>query len=324
MAPPVTAALVVVLGLVCGAGGVARAQLVTEAGATVADVRFEGNRIVEGERLLQEIRTRPGVTFDPDVVDEDVKSLYRLGLFRDIAVEETDVPGGIVVTFVLKENPRIREVVVEGADELDEDKVREVIQTAQASLLDADIVREDVRRIRALYDSEGYTDARVTSVIENAGDSVDVVFRILENEEVFVVEISFSGNEAFDDDELRDVMTTEEKWWLSWLTDDGLYRKESLEGDVARISAFYLNYGYLDHRISEPELSFEEDGLHVHIDIDEGPAYTVSGLSIEGDSLDGSEGTDVTGLAAGLSTTVGEVLSRDVLRQDIEALTQVY
>ncbi len=288
---------------------------------TVEQVRFEGNRLVEADRLMQEIHTRVGAPLDPDVIRTDIKALFRLGYFRDIEVRTEPGAVGTVVTFVVTENPRIREVKITGNDEINDDKIKEVIQVKARELLDEDRVRDDVKKIRELYDQKGYTHAQVDSEIVPAEQTVDVVYKIRENEEVYVVEFTFEGNEHFDKSDILDVMETKEKWFLSWLTERGLYRKEQLDGDVARISSLYYNHGYLDHRVSEPRLDFRDDGLHVTIGIDEGPQYTISKIALDGDMIEDPDGKP---LMDRVESKEGEILNRDQLRQDIQKLTEVY
>ncbi len=302
------------IGLVCA--GVARA-----AAPTVEAVQFVGNRLVESDRLMQEVRTRIGAPVDPDVIRQDVKALYRLGYFRDIEVRSEPGAVGTVVTFVLTENPRIKEVRITGNDEINEDKIREVVTVKPRELLDEDKVRADVKKIHDLYDSKGYTHAQVESELVPSAETVEVVYKVRENEEVYVVELAFEGNEHFEHDEIVDAMETKEKWFLSWLTERGLYRKEQVDGDVARISSLYYNHGYLDHRISDPRLDFRDDGLHVTIGIDEGPQYTISALSLAGDLLPDPYGHP---LIDRVESKKGEILNRDLLRQDIQRLTEVY
>ncbi len=310
-----------VLGLVVALAAAAPGPGARAANPTVESVRFEGNRLVESDRLMQEIRTRTGAPLDPDVIRADVKALYRLGYFRDIQVRSDPGAVGNVVTFVLTENPRVHEVRVTGNDEINEDKIREVIEVKPRELLDDDKVRADVKKIRELYDAKGYTHAQVESEILPSEQTVDVVYKIRENEEVYVVEFSFEGNEHFDKDTILDVIETKEKWFLSWLTERGLYRKEQVDGDVARISSLYYNNGYLDHRVSEPRLDFREDGLHVTIGIDEGPQYRISSIALSGDVLPDPDGYP---LVDRVQSRKDDILNRDLLRQDIQRLTEVY
>ena len=56
----------------------------------------------------------------------------------------------------------------------------------------------------------------------------------------------------FEEDDLKDVMETEEKWLFSFIDDSGIYKKDVLKVDVLRLEAFYQDNGYIRVRVHEP------------------------------------------------------------------------
>ena len=61
--------------------------------------------------------------------------------------------------------------------------------------------------------------------------------------------IHFEGNTVFSDRELRKVMETKERWWLSWLTGRGALVEDILRNDLELIADEYYNTGYLQIKI---------------------------------------------------------------------------
>ena len=88
--------------------------------------------------------------------------------------------------------------------------------------------------------------------------------------------IIFEGNTAYKDKELKKMMKTSEKGFFSWMTSSGDLNREDLEQDIAKLSAFYYNNGYIQARVGEPQIEYHEDGIDITIKIDEGPRFKVS------------------------------------------------
>ena len=84
----------------------------------VIRIHFRGNRKVEDDALKVNLKLKPGMILSKDMLQEDVRTIWRLGYFEDVQVETAEAEGGLVVTFVLKEKPAIRKIYVSGHDEV--------------------------------------------------------------------------------------------------------------------------------------------------------------------------------------------------------------
>jgi outer membrane protein insertion porin family len=64
-------------------------------------------------------------------------------------------------------------------------------------------------------------------------------------------------------------------------------KREELRRDLDRIRAYYLDNGFLDIAVDEPEvqLDAERKKLRIIIRVQEGPQYRIGELSIKGNSL---------------------------------------
>ena len=78
---------------------------------------------------------------------------------------------------------------------------------------------------------------------ELPNNEVSLIYEIEEGEKVYVTKIQFVGNTEFDDDDLKDIMETSEKGFLSWITKSGLLDEKKLEFDIHKITSFYHNQG---------------------------------------------------------------------------------
>ena len=118
---------------------------------------------------------------------------------------------------------------------------------------------------------------------------------------------------------LKKQMETSEKGILSLITSSGDLNQEMLTQDMAKLTAFYHNNGYIKARIGEPEIEFTEDGIDITIKIVEGPQFKVGKVSIVGDLIIPEDQ-----LLEKVKITQEEYYNRDILRADIINLTDIY
>lgn len=288
---------------------------------TVSSITATGNVRIDTGAILQKISTKAGDLYDPVVLREDIKSVFSMGYFDNVEVDVQDEGEGKAVVFQVVEKPLITEVIITGAGTIKEEEVREAAGITANSIVNPARVNEAAEKIRTLYKSKGYYNTDVHSAIESADNGTSVVrFDIQEKDKVVIREISFSGNEHFSDDDLRDVIQTAKRsWWISWLTGSGILRMDVLQQDMERVAAFYHNHGYLDARIGEPVITEKENGLYIDFPVEEGMRYRVGTVDIHGDLI-----KDKAELLRSLKIRDEEYLNRQTLREDMARLTDLY
>jgi outer membrane protein insertion porin family len=290
-------------------------------GATVASVTPEGNERIDAGAILQKISTKPGDVYDPATLRQDLKAVFSMGYFDNVEIEAKDSEAGKAIVFKVQEKPLIGKVVVNGASEIKEEDVRDAANITANSILNPTKVNEAVQKIKDLYKSKGYYNTEVGAKVTGAGhDNAEVVFDIKEGKKITIEKIAFTGNKTFSDGELTDVIqTSTHKWWLSWLTDAGVLKMDVLRQDAERVGAFYQNHGFLEAKVGEPIVEQKEDALFITFPVDEGTRYKVGTVDIDGDLVKKKDD-----LLAELKIRKEEYLNRQVLRDDITKLTDLY
>ena len=286
----------------------------------IASIAPEGNKRIDSGAILRNISTRSGDFYEPDQLRDDLKNVFKMGYFDDVRLKVEDTEKGKSVIFEVVEKPVIGQVSISGQDELKEDDIREVISVVPNTILNPNRTREAVENIKNLYKSKGFYNTEVsTELTYPKPERVDVRFNIAEGEKVYIKEIRFDGNETFKDKELEKVMGTKEKGLLSWITDSGVLKREILEQDAARITAFYNNHGFIEAMVGKPEITQDGKWLYITIDISEGGRYKVGSIDLSGDLI-----ADKEELLDLLKLTDEEYLSRSILRQDLLRLNDHY
>ncbi|MBY0277334.1 outer membrane protein assembly factor BamA [Candidatus Binatia bacterium] len=320
------AALVAVLSLVL-TPALSAAQPLAPRGASSAQtgpvlsaVDIKGNRRVDQGAIRIHIKSESGQRVDPARVDQDLRAIYAMGFFDDVSAELDESGKTAVLTFVVKERPYIASVKVEGGDELKPEEVEAALKVRARTIYDPDKVRRGVEDAKRLYEEKGYLDVKITPELQTAADGdVDLIYNIEQGEPVRVGDIEFEGNNNLSSRELRGVMQTKEKWFLSWLFKSGTLNRDALKTDVERITALYYDNGFVNVKVGEPQVTREGDELRVVIKIDEGEQYNFGEVKFGGDVPPTTE--EETKLFDTIEAEKGKVFRASILRDDVTKLT---
>jgi outer membrane protein insertion porin family len=286
----------------------------------VAEVIITGNKRIESEAIKRIMKTKKGEIYLAKHLQDDLKSIYKMGCFGDVRVEASSTPGGKVVTFRVAENETIRNINIKGNKKFDDEKIKDVISVRSGSILNINKLKGDLKQIENLYNEKGYHYVKVTYETKPVSeDRADLDLVIAEGEKVFIKAICFEGNKAYDSETLKDLMKTKEKGFFSWVTSSGDLDREVLEQDVSKIAAYYHNHGYIQANVAEPRLTYEGKWIHINIKINEGPQFKVGKVDIEGDLIQPK-----SELLKKIKITKEKVYNRELIREDFLTLQDIF
>jgi len=284
----------------------------------IVKVEFTGNERVETSAIYNILSSTKGKLFSRKNLSADIKAIYRMGYFRDVTASITDSPEGKIITFTLKEMPLITSVEIVGNDDIDRDDIEQELSIEPKQLLNLDKIQSDAENIRKLYKQEGYLNAEVTHRVEESDQTVRVIFTIEENKRIYIKTVTFEGNTAYTSDELKDMIDTSEWGIFHFLTDSGLLDEGQLKQDIDKLTAFYHNNGYINARITDPEITHDKKWIYVKIIITEGKQFRVGSVTITGDELT----TDRKELLNKLQINEKDYFDRESIVKDVDYLTE--
>lgn len=291
---------------------------------TIAKIQVQGNEILGADVVLLRIRSQQGQTYDPQVVNEDVRKLFDLGFFDDIVIRVEDTPEGKVLTFVVTERPRIQAISVVGAKEIKEADILKAISMRTGGVINPKVLSEDLAKIRELYRQKGYYLAQVDYSLEQVDPrQARLNITVEEGNRLFIREIEIQGADSLKVRELKKELALTERGLLSWLTGKGILREELLERDAAALEAYYANRGFLDARVGQPEVEYLEEGIRITFKVQEGSRYKIGAISFRGDLLEPEEKLHKLIELDDLHTKEA-FFDRSVLRQDLQNLADHY
>lgn len=263
------------------------AEAPAEAQGVVSRVEIVGFRRVEVAVFEDAVRTRVGDRLDADAVARDVRAIWATGFVDDVRGEvDPDPAGGVVLRYVVKEKPAVREVRIVGAKKIKEEDVKEAVDIEAWTVPSASRVQSNVKAIRDKYLEKGFYLADVKAELKPVDDvSVDLVFDITENRKVIVQKVDITGNDHVPDRKFRRYMQTRPGGILPWLTNSGTFIEANLDTDADAIQYVLLQEGYVDAKVDEPKVYLSPDKryIYVSIHVEEGQRYRVGRVTIEGD-----------------------------------------
>ncbi|ODT63573.1 MAG: outer membrane protein assembly factor BamA [Phenylobacterium sp. SCN 69-14] len=246
----------------------------------VQRIIVRGNERIEQSTILSYLPIQPGETLDAAKADLALKTLFRTDLFSDVKV---DLQGSDMIVTVV-ENPIINKVVFEGNSGLKEDKLRDEVTVRPRGIFTRAKVQQDVQRIIELYRRSGRISAQVTpKIVELPQKRVDLIFEINEGPKSGVLRVNFLGNKEFSDNDLRDVVVTEQTTWYKFFATNANYDPDRLEYDKEQLRKHYRNRGFYDFRVISAiaELAPDKNGFVITYTLDEGREYKFGKITVE-------------------------------------------
>jgi len=288
-----------------------------EEAAVVNRILVRGNQRIDQATVLSYLPIQPGDTVNAVTLDVAVRTLNRTGLFADVQIGLAQ-NGDLIIDIV--ENPIINQVVFEGNNALTESKLREEVTIQPRGIYTRARIQEDVGKLVELYRLSGRISATVTpKLVQLEQNRVDVVFEINEGPQTGIRAITFLGNTAFSDNDLREVMVTKQSVWWNLFTSNDNYDPNRLDYDREQLRKFYTNRGYYDFRVvsSVAELSPDDSAFGVTVTLDEGRKYNFGEVKVvtENNRLNGDF------LKLLLPIRSGDLYESDKIETAVDALT---
>ncbi|MDQ1242898.1 MAG: outer membrane protein insertion porin family [Pseudomonadota bacterium] len=251
---------------------------------TVGDIRIEGlQRISEGT-VFNYLPVNIGDRLDQRRIDEALRAIYATGFFRDVELRRD---GGTLIIVVL-ERPSIESFTIEGNKDIkteDLEKSLRNVGLARVKTFNQSTLDEVERFLTDQYYSRGKYGVRVDTRVDELEDNrVRIAIDIVEGKRSRIRQINVVGNEAFDDDELLDILKLRTPNWLSWYRQDDRYSREELSGDLEKLRSWYLDRGYANFEIDSTQVAIAPDreDMFITVNVKEGEVFRISDVKIAG------------------------------------------
>ncbi|VDS10096.1 Outer membrane protein assembly factor BamA precursor [Paracoccus haematequi] len=236
------------------------------------DVRIEGAVRVEPATVLSYANIARGQDVSAGELNDALQRLQNSGLFETVEI----VPQGGVLVIRVSEYPTINQISFEGNRRIKDEQLAEIVQSQSRRVYQPSQALQDASNIAQAYAAQGRLAARVDPrIIRRSDNRVDLVFEVREGNVTEIERIGFTGNRAFSDRRLRNVLDTKQAGILRTFIRRDTFAPERLQLDEQLLTDFYRSRGYADFRVQAvaPELARERDAFYITFNIQEGPRY---------------------------------------------------
>jgi len=219
--------------------------------AQIATIAFRGNLKIDEQTISNVVDLNTGEAIDPfriSLARTSIENLYRSKNypFAHVEVDQDRLTstGDLVFNIVEGPNVRIRKISVEGNRSFSDERLKGQIRSRswiwilRAGTYDPEVIEDDVAAIRRYYESKGFFDVRVGRKLTFSPDNTElqVDFLVDEGRRYIVDQVTFKGNSAVSDTELRANL----KMLEGQPYDDDIIRR-----DLREVVRAYSPYGFI-------------------------------------------------------------------------------
>lgn len=229
--------------------GAPRALAQGTAPAAPQEPRVVAVHVVTEEReLLEEnpaaLALQPGAAYRSEAVRESLRQLYRSGAFADVRAEAVDVPGGLRLDFVVRQNFYVNRVQVAGlADPRSESVALSALRLGLGQVFQENQLAEALARVKQAMDEEGFYQAQLAheSTPNPATRQMDLTIRVTPGLRARVGRIDVRSQSHLPEAEILR---------RAKLSSGATLRPERLERATQRVRKFLVKKGHLGARVN--------------------------------------------------------------------------
>ncbi|MFC1805299.1 outer membrane protein assembly factor BamA [Candidatus Omnitrophota bacterium] len=227
----------------------------------IEEITFTGNRglNMREDKLLEALKSKKGQYLDYPDLAEDVsilKKMYEKRGFTHASIDhKVDIDpesNKANVSFNVIEDRRIRikNIFIRGNLAFSDGRILRLIKTKRAWLfnrgaLKEDVLKEDIERIKAFYQREGFSDVAADFAIrsDETRPFLYITITIQEGKKYLVGSVNIDGNKEMPEKEILSV--------IKFCVPGDVFSRESMARDIASIQGAYFDRGYIFANVKE-------------------------------------------------------------------------
>ncbi len=258
----------------------------------VEEITFSKLHYFNKRVILSKIKTQVGKFLDKKALNDDVntiKELYQKKGLTQVEVEVEsfidEVTNKITLHFVVREGFRVKvkKISVLGNAAYNDDKVIKAMKSRSAWMFNSgylkeEVLAEDMERIQAFYEKNGYIDAAVTYKVEPLRQGlVNVDITVEEGKRFYIGDVLVSGNAV--------LSTAEVESAIKEMRKGKIFSKAKLADDVANVKSLYFDRGYIFAKVNEStSLNSSTGQVDLKLVIEEGGIAYINKIKIQGNT----------------------------------------
>jgi outer membrane protein insertion porin family len=254
---------------------------------TVGDIRIDGLQRVSEGTVFNYLPVNIGDELTPQRLREALKALYATGFFRNVELRRE----GSTLLIAVRERPSIESFELKGNKEIKTEELTKSLRNmglATGKTFDRSVLEGVKGELTNQYFSRGKYGVRIDTTVEDQPDNrVRVKVDIKEGGRAKIRQIAIVGNTKFKEKDILDTLELKTPKWNSWYKQNDRYSRESLQGDMEKVTSYYQDRGYANFQIESAQVAIapEKDDMFITVSVHEGEVYKISESKIAGNTL---------------------------------------
>lgn len=287
-----------------------------------SQVRIEGNERVDPATILSYAGIAQGQTVTAAGLNDAFQRITDAGLFETVEL----IPSGGTLIIRVQEYPTINIINFEGNSRIKDEQLAEIVQSQSRRVYSPSQAEADAAAITEGYAQSGRLAARVDPrIIRRSGNRVDLVFEIREGSVTEIERLSFTGNRAYSDRRLRQVLETKQAGLLRTFIGSDTFVGDRIAFDRQLLTDFYRSRGYIDFQVLgvSSEFSRERDAFFLTFNLREGQSFKFGQITTvsEIEGINAADYQDVVRIRPGVTYSPNAV-DTTISRMEAVALRQ--
>jgi len=166
--------------------------------------------VTESGSVLEEnppqLTIQPGQSFSVEAESASLRELYRSGRYEDLRAEIADVPGGVRLDYVVRQNLYVNRVQIEGLHEPPgEGLALSALRLNVGEPFHESDMKDAIDRLRQTMEDDGLYQAKIDYVTTPHPDTlqIDILVRVNPGPRARIGAVTIQNQTQFRDDELR-------------------------------------------------------------------------------------------------------------------------
>ena len=221
--------------------------------ATVRRITVTGNRIYDTDEILAVLDISTGSILNIHKLNDNVERIRTLYVEKNYHNNKITYKTDTIDTnqadieFIIEEGEKVmvKTITFEGNVAYSSDELRNQMETKEkwffswltgAGEFNQEILDQDIMRISAFYNNNGYIQARVADpIVKYEGDFIYITIKVDEGKQFTVGDVNIEGDLEFTKLELFDVIKIKKGI---------VYNRKTVQSDILAITDLYADLGY--------------------------------------------------------------------------------
>jgi outer membrane protein insertion porin family len=266
---------------------VAEPQPVAADDFVVHDIHIEGLQRISDGTVFNYLPVNIGDHMNPGREREALRALYATGFFRDVELRRD---GDTLIVAVL-ERASLESIDIKGNKDIKTEDLQKSLRNvglAAGKTFDRSTLDEVTQYLTDQYYSRGKYAVQIDTKVEDLPDNrVRVNINIKEGSRAKIRQINIVGNTRFKEKEILETLQLTTPNLTSWYKESDRYSRESLQGDLEKITAWYQDRGYANFRIDSAQVAVAPDksDIFITVNISEGLVYRLGEIKVAGNTI---------------------------------------